>query len=144
MSDDSFCWRELERRWRRKTLTSQTRRQRTSRRIVHLRSKMKNEMIRKDVWCDEKWDEKRDKKWDEKWDEKWDDVLFEDKALNAIVDLTSSFLVRVISIFSDTKDDHETRKMKCWLILHSSRDANHFWFFEFEIKFVWVWFSSIQ
>jgi hypothetical protein len=32
------------------------------------------------------------------------DVLFEDKALSAIVDLTSSFLVRVISIFSNSKD----------------------------------------
>jgi uncharacterized protein (UPF0218 family) len=31
------------------------------------------------------------------------DVLFEDKALNAIIDLTSSFLMRVVSIFSNSK-----------------------------------------
>jgi hypothetical protein len=36
------------------------------------------------------------------------DVLFEDKALDAIVDLTLSFLMRVVSIFFDTKIDHET------------------------------------
>jgi hypothetical protein len=35
------------------------------------------------------------------------------RALSAIVDLTSSFLVRAVSIFFNTKDDHETRKMKC-------------------------------
>jgi hypothetical protein len=34
------------------------------------------------------------------------DVLFEDKALSAIVDLTSSFLVRVVSIFSNSKDEY--------------------------------------
>jgi hypothetical protein len=41
------------------------------------------------------------------------DVLFENKALSAIVDFTSSFLIRVVSIFFNTKDDHETRKIKC-------------------------------
>jgi hypothetical protein len=34
------------------------------------------------------------------------DVLSEDKASSAIVDLTSSFLVRVVSIFSDSKDEY--------------------------------------
>jgi hypothetical protein len=34
------------------------------------------------------------------------DVLFEDKALSAIVDLTSSFLVRVVSIFSNSKNEY--------------------------------------
>jgi uncharacterized protein (UPF0218 family) len=33
-------------------------------------------------------------------------VLFEDKALSTIVDLTSSFLVRVVSIFSNSKDKY--------------------------------------
>jgi hypothetical protein len=34
------------------------------------------------------------------------DVLFEDKASSAIVDLTSSFLVRVVSIFFNSKDEY--------------------------------------
>jgi hypothetical protein len=34
------------------------------------------------------------------------DVLSEDKALNAIVDLTSSFLVHIVSIFSNSKDEY--------------------------------------
>jgi hypothetical protein len=34
------------------------------------------------------------------------DVLSEDKALSAVVDFTSSFLVRVVSIFSNSKDEH--------------------------------------
>jgi hypothetical protein len=34
------------------------------------------------------------------------DVSSEDKALSAIVDLTSSFLVRVVSIFSNSKDEY--------------------------------------
>jgi uncharacterized protein (UPF0218 family) len=34
------------------------------------------------------------------------DVLFEDKALSAIIDLTSSFLVRVVLIFSNAKDKY--------------------------------------
>jgi hypothetical protein len=34
------------------------------------------------------------------------DVLFKDKVLSAIVDLTSSFLVRVISIFFNSKDKY--------------------------------------
>jgi hypothetical protein len=34
------------------------------------------------------------------------DVLFEDKMLNVIVDLTSSFLVRVVSIFSNSKNEY--------------------------------------
>jgi hypothetical protein len=34
------------------------------------------------------------------------DVLSEDKMLSAIVDLTSSFLVRVVSIFSNSKDEY--------------------------------------
>jgi hypothetical protein len=34
------------------------------------------------------------------------DVLSEDKALSAIVDLTSLFLVRVVSIFSNSKDEY--------------------------------------
>jgi hypothetical protein len=34
------------------------------------------------------------------------DVLFEDKVLNAIIDLTSSFLVRVVSIFSNSKNEY--------------------------------------
>jgi hypothetical protein len=34
------------------------------------------------------------------------DVLFEDKALSAIIDLTSSFLVRVVSIFSNSKNEY--------------------------------------
>jgi hypothetical protein len=34
------------------------------------------------------------------------DVLSEDKALSAIVDLTSSFLVRVVLIFSNSKDEY--------------------------------------
>jgi hypothetical protein len=33
-------------------------------------------------------------------------VLFENKVLSAIVDLTSSFLMRVISIFSNSKDEY--------------------------------------
>jgi uncharacterized protein (UPF0218 family) len=33
-------------------------------------------------------------------------ILSEDKALSAIIDLTSSFLVRVISIFSNSKDKY--------------------------------------
>jgi hypothetical protein len=33
-------------------------------------------------------------------------VLSEDKALSAIVDLISSFLVRVVSIFSNSKDEY--------------------------------------
>jgi hypothetical protein len=33
-------------------------------------------------------------------------VLFKDKALRAIVDLTSLFLVRVVSIFSNSKDEY--------------------------------------
>jgi hypothetical protein len=40
------------------------------------------------------------------------DVLFKDKASDAIVDLTSSFLVRAVSIFFNSKDDHEIRKIK--------------------------------
>jgi hypothetical protein len=40
-------------------------------------------------------------------------MLFEDEVLSVIVDLTSSFLMRAVLIFFDTKDDHETRKMKC-------------------------------
>jgi hypothetical protein len=34
------------------------------------------------------------------------DVLSEDKALSAIIDLTSSFLVRVVSIFSNSKNEY--------------------------------------
>jgi hypothetical protein len=34
------------------------------------------------------------------------DVLFEDKESSAIIDLTSSFLVRVVSIFSNSKDEY--------------------------------------
>jgi hypothetical protein len=34
------------------------------------------------------------------------DVLSEDKASSAIVDFTSSFLVRVVSIFSNSKDEY--------------------------------------
>jgi uncharacterized protein (UPF0218 family) len=34
------------------------------------------------------------------------DVLSEDKALSVIVDLTSSFLVRVVSIFSNSKNEY--------------------------------------
>jgi uncharacterized protein (UPF0218 family) len=34
------------------------------------------------------------------------DVLSEDKALNAIIDLTSSFLVRVVLIFSNSKNEY--------------------------------------
>jgi hypothetical protein len=34
------------------------------------------------------------------------DVLFENKALSAVVDFTSSFLVRVVSIFSNSKDEY--------------------------------------
>jgi hypothetical protein len=34
------------------------------------------------------------------------DVLSEDKALSAIVDFTSSFLVRVVSIFSVSKNEY--------------------------------------
>jgi hypothetical protein len=33
------------------------------------------------------------------------DVLSEDKASSAVIDFTSSFLVRVVSIFSNSKDD---------------------------------------
>jgi hypothetical protein len=33
-------------------------------------------------------------------------VLSEDKASSAIIDLTSSFLVRVVSIFSNSKDEY--------------------------------------
>jgi hypothetical protein len=34
------------------------------------------------------------------------DVLSEDKTLSAIIDLTSSILVRVVSIFSNLKDEY--------------------------------------
>jgi hypothetical protein len=34
------------------------------------------------------------------------DMLSEDKALSAIIDLTSSFLVRVVSIFSNSKNEY--------------------------------------
>jgi hypothetical protein len=34
------------------------------------------------------------------------DVLFENKASSAIVNLTSSFLMRVVSIFSNSKDEY--------------------------------------
>jgi hypothetical protein len=34
------------------------------------------------------------------------DVLSEDKVLSAVVDFTSSFLVRVVSIFSNSKDEY--------------------------------------
>jgi hypothetical protein len=34
------------------------------------------------------------------------DVLFEDKTSSAIVDLTSSFLMRVVSIFSNSKNEY--------------------------------------
>jgi uncharacterized protein (UPF0218 family) len=34
------------------------------------------------------------------------DVLSENKALSAIIDLTSSFLMRVVSIFSNSKDEY--------------------------------------
>jgi hypothetical protein len=34
------------------------------------------------------------------------DVLSEDKALSAVVDFTSSFLVRVVSIFSNSKNEY--------------------------------------
>jgi hypothetical protein len=34
------------------------------------------------------------------------DVLFEDKASSAIIDLTSSFLMRVVSIFSNSKNEY--------------------------------------
>jgi hypothetical protein len=34
------------------------------------------------------------------------DVLFEDKALSTIINLTSSFLVRVVSIFSNSKNKY--------------------------------------
>jgi hypothetical protein len=34
------------------------------------------------------------------------DVLSEDKASSAIVDLTSPFLVRVVSTFSNSKDEY--------------------------------------
>jgi hypothetical protein len=34
------------------------------------------------------------------------DVLSKDKTLSAIIDLTSSFLVRVISIFSNSKNEY--------------------------------------
>jgi hypothetical protein len=33
-------------------------------------------------------------------------VLFEDKTLSAIVDFTSSFLMRVVSIFFNSKDEY--------------------------------------
>jgi hypothetical protein len=33
-------------------------------------------------------------------------VLFEDKMLSVIIDLTSSFLVRVVLIFSNSKDEY--------------------------------------
>jgi uncharacterized protein (UPF0218 family) len=53
-----------------------------------MRNKMKNEMrnkMRNDVK---------------------NNVLSEDKALSVIVDLTSSFLVRVVLIFSNSKDEY--------------------------------------
>jgi hypothetical protein len=53
-----------------------------------MRNKMKNEMkneMRNDVR---------------------NDVLSEDKASSVIIDLTSSFLVRVVSIFSNSKDEY--------------------------------------
>jgi uncharacterized protein (UPF0218 family) len=56
-------------------------------------------------------------------------VLSEDKALSAVVDFTSSFLMRVVSIFSRS--------------LHSTRNAHHIRLFKFEIKFVEVRLSSI-
>jgi hypothetical protein len=34
------------------------------------------------------------------------DVLSEDKASSAVVDFTSSFLMRVVSIFSNSKDEY--------------------------------------
>jgi uncharacterized protein (UPF0218 family) len=34
------------------------------------------------------------------------DVLSEDKALSAIIDLTSSFLVRVVSIFLNSRNEY--------------------------------------
>jgi uncharacterized protein (UPF0218 family) len=34
------------------------------------------------------------------------DVLSEDKALSVIIDLTSSFLIRVVSIFFNSKDEY--------------------------------------
>jgi hypothetical protein len=34
------------------------------------------------------------------------DVLSEDKASSVVVDFTSSFLVRVVSIFSNSKDEY--------------------------------------
>jgi hypothetical protein len=34
------------------------------------------------------------------------DVLFEDKMSSAIIDLTSLFLMRVVSIFSNSKDEY--------------------------------------
>jgi uncharacterized protein (UPF0218 family) len=53
-----------------------------------MRNKMKNE-IRNEMKNDVK-----------------NDVLSENKALSAIIDLTSSFLVRVVSIFSNSKDEY--------------------------------------
>jgi hypothetical protein len=50
-----------------------------------MRNKMRNEKMKNDVR---------------------NDVLFEDKALSAMIDLTSSFLVRVVSIFFNSKNEY--------------------------------------
>jgi hypothetical protein len=63
-----------------------------------MRNKMRNEIK----------NELTNKMRDEMRNEMKNVVLFEDKALSAIVDLASSFLMRVVSIFLDTKNDHET------------------------------------
>jgi uncharacterized protein (UPF0218 family) len=57
-----------------------------------LRNEMRNEM--------------KNKMKNEMRNEMRNDVLFEDKALSAVVDFTSSFLVRVVSIFSNSKDEY--------------------------------------
>jgi hypothetical protein len=81
---------------------------------MHMRSRMRNEMKKKT--CDEMRNEIKDEMKNELTNEMKNemksemrnDVLFEDKALSAIVDLTSLFLVRAVSIFLDTKDNQET------------------------------------
>jgi uncharacterized protein (UPF0218 family) len=59
---------------------------------IEMRNEMRNKM--------------RNKMRNEMKNEMKNDVLSEDKALSAIVDLTSSFLVRVVSIFSNSKNEY--------------------------------------
>jgi uncharacterized protein (UPF0218 family) len=82
-----------------------------SRRIVHLRSKIKSEIRNK--MYDEMRNEMKKEIKNKMRNKMRNDVLSENKVLSAIVDFTSSFLVRVVSIFFNSKDDHETRKIKC-------------------------------